>query len=88
VSPTGLPDDPDSAAIAQLIVAMANALRMETVAEGVETREQMAFLRRLGCRTAQGYLYSPAITPAEIARFALDGRTADMPTRVMALSRG
>lgn len=66
---TGLPHDADSAAIARLIVAMATALRMETVAEGVETAEQAAFLASIGCHTFQGYLFSPAVPPHELARF-------------------
>jgi len=66
---TGLPHDPDSAAIARLIVAMATTLRMETVAEGVETAEQAAFLESIGCRTFQGFLFSRALPPHEIAAF-------------------
>ncbi len=70
---TGLPDDEDSAAIARLIVAMASALRMETVAEGVETREQAAFLSSIGCGTMQGFLVSKPVFAEEGARRALLG---------------
>jgi diguanylate cyclase (GGDEF)-like protein len=73
---SGLPDDPDSVAIARLIVAMAKALRLETVAEGVETREQAMFLEGLGCDTLQGFLFSRAVSPAEMSRFA-DGPDID-----------
>ncbi|HEX2658069.1 MAG TPA: EAL domain-containing protein, partial [Polyangia bacterium] len=65
----GLPEDADSRAIAGLIVAMAKALRMETVAEGVETQAQSAFLTGLGCSALQGYLFAPALGVEEIARF-------------------
>jgi diguanylate cyclase (GGDEF)-like protein/PAS domain S-box-containing protein len=51
-------DDPDDAEIVKAIVAMAHSLRMEIVAEGVETREQLHFLQNLGCEEIQGYLFS------------------------------
>jgi diguanylate cyclase (GGDEF)-like protein/PAS domain S-box-containing protein len=79
---TGLPDDADSAAIARLIVSMANLLGMSTIAEGVETPEQARFLESIGCTTAQGFLYSKAIPAEAIAellrsspkhRLVLDG---------------
>ena len=53
-----LPDDKDDAAITSAIYAMATQLGLTVVAEGVETEEQEAFLQRLGCQTAQGYLYA------------------------------
>ena len=74
---SGLPDDPDSAAIARVIVAMAKAMRMETVAEGVETPAQAAFLASIGCETLQGFLFSKAVPPAAVARFAPSRRLAD-----------
>jgi EAL domain-containing protein (putative c-di-GMP-specific phosphodiesterase class I) len=39
------------------------------VAEGVETREQLEFLKTLGCDQYQGYYFSPAVPPLEFARF-------------------
>jgi EAL domain-containing protein (putative c-di-GMP-specific phosphodiesterase class I) len=50
-----IPDDADDAAIASTVIAMAHALRLEVVAEGVETEEQLAFLRSRGCDRVQGY---------------------------------
>ena len=56
--------DPNDAAIACTIVALAHSLGLEVVAEGVETEGQRAFLLRNGCRQFQGYLWGrPA--PAE-----------------------
>lgn len=53
-----LPDDKDDAAITSAIYAMATQLGLSVVAEGVETEEQEKFLQRLGCQTAQGFLYA------------------------------
>lgn len=53
-----LPNDKDDAAITSAIYAMATQLGFTVVAEGVETEEQEKFLQRLGCQTAQGYLYA------------------------------
>ena len=58
---TGVPDDENDCAIAQAIVTMGKQLRQEIVAEGVETRAQMDFLRQLGCDQLQGYLFSPPV---------------------------
>jgi diguanylate cyclase (GGDEF)-like protein/PAS domain S-box-containing protein len=69
----GLPDEENDCAIARAIVTMAQQLRQEIVAEGVETAEQMAFLRDLGCDQLQGWLFSPAVTAAEFARMQRDG---------------
>jgi EAL domain-containing protein (putative c-di-GMP-specific phosphodiesterase class I) len=55
------------AALTQAIIAMAKSIQMEIVAEGVETEEQLDFLRMSGCTFAQGYLFAK---PMESARFA------------------
>lgn len=51
-----LPDDEDDAAICASTIAMAHALGLETVAEGVETAEQLAWLRERDCDLVQGFL--------------------------------
>lgn len=40
------------------VIAIADAVNLAVVAEGVETEEQLAVLKKLGCNTAQGYLFS------------------------------
>lgn len=57
-------DDPDDAAIVRAILAMAENLKLQVIAEGVDSEEQLRFLRQHGCRLVQGYLYSEAL-PAE-----------------------
>ncbi|WLI87485.1 EAL domain-containing protein [Massilia sp. R2A-15] len=69
----GLPDGENDCAIARAIVTMAQQLRQEIVAEGVETAEQMAFLRDLGCDQLQGWLFSAAVTGDEFARMQQQG---------------
>ncbi len=60
-----VPMSPD-AAIIDMIIVMAHVLGMMVVAEGVETGEQETYLRDRGCDIAQGFRYSPALTPAEL----------------------
>ena len=55
-------------AIIHCLLALADRLRIKVVAEGVETREQLDFLRAEGCRYVQGYLFSPPLTAAACTR--------------------
>jgi diguanylate cyclase (GGDEF)-like protein len=58
--------DRGDAAIATAIIAMAHSLDLRVVAEGVETEEQLAFLRAHGCDTVQGFLFGPPVPPEEL----------------------
>jgi EAL domain-containing protein (putative c-di-GMP-specific phosphodiesterase class I) len=58
--------DPNSAALAEAIIAMASSLRLKVVAEGVETNAQLAQLRRFGCQEMQGYIFSKPLPPDEL----------------------
>ncbi len=58
-------NDPDDAAIVQAIIAMAHSLGIKVIAEGVETAEQLSFLRRHRCDAVQGYYFSRPLPPEE-----------------------
>jgi diguanylate cyclase (GGDEF)-like protein/PAS domain S-box-containing protein len=57
---------PDDAAIAAATIALAHSLNLKVVAEGVETEEQLAFLREHGCDGFQGYVFSRPLPAADI----------------------
>jgi len=60
--------DRDAAAMVDAIVSLAHGLRMQVVAEGVETMEQLDHLRACGCDEVQGHIYSRALPGAEVER--------------------
>ncbi|QCP14653.1 EAL domain-containing protein [Pseudoduganella umbonata] len=70
----GLPHEENDCAIARAIVTMGQQMRQEIVAEGVETMDQMAFLRDLGCDQLQGYLFSQPVPAADFERMVRAGR--------------
>lgn len=70
-----LATDPDDAAIIQAIQQLAANLGMSTIAEGVETPEQQAFLLQAGCRDAQGYLFSKPVTAEAFTQLLLANGT-------------
>ena len=62
----GITEDPDGAAISTAIIAMGHSLRMEVIAEGVETTDQLDILRELDCDVVQGFLLGRPGTPEQI----------------------
>lgn len=60
-----IPGDADDKAIVRAVRALAKALRIKVVAEGIENSKQESFLKRLGCDEGQGYLYSQPASSAE-----------------------
>jgi diguanylate cyclase (GGDEF)-like protein len=64
-----LPNDADDAAIVTGIIALAHSLRLEVVAEGVETEAQLRFLRDKSCDILQGYYFSKPLPAEQCARF-------------------
>ncbi len=69
---SGLGRDPEDIEIVRLVVTMAKALGLVTVAEGVETREHIEELRMLGCSVAQGFFFSHPMSEREVEAI-LDG---------------
>ncbi|HEX9773655.1 MAG TPA: EAL domain-containing protein [Steroidobacteraceae bacterium] len=63
-----LTTDPDDASIVSAVISMGKSLNMRVVAEGVETREQLAFLHEQSCPEGQGYYFSPPVVAAEFAQ--------------------
>ncbi|HJV51181.1 MAG TPA: EAL domain-containing protein [Noviherbaspirillum sp.] len=57
----GLDKNPSDAEIVRLILALAQTLNLDTVAEGVETRADMMKLKKMGCYLAQGFAFSPPV---------------------------
>ncbi|MBX3726775.1 MAG: EAL domain-containing protein [Xanthomonadales bacterium] len=65
---------PEGVAIVTTILALAQALRLQVIAEGVETLEQSRMLLRLGCEQAQGFLYLRPVPPDQIGPVLHAGR--------------
>ena len=76
-----LEENPDAAAIVHAVVGLGHSLGMATCAEGVETGEQLAYLRGQGCSEVQGYFYSKPKPIADIARMIEEGFTR--PARIV-----
>ncbi len=64
-----IPEDKDDIAIVKAIIGIAKSLERRTVAEGIESEEQLEFLRYYGCDYGQGYLFSPPLPPEEFLNF-------------------
>ena len=64
-----IPNDEDDMVITDMIITLAKQLKLDIVAEGVETEEQATFLQEKGCHLMQGYLFSEAIPEADINNF-------------------
>lgn len=58
--------NPSDAAIVEAIISMAHSLGLQTIAEGVETSEQLGILRELGCDAAQGYYFNMPMASEEV----------------------
>jgi EAL domain-containing protein (putative c-di-GMP-specific phosphodiesterase class I) len=73
-------EDSSSAAIARAIISLSHNLGLSVIAEGVETREQLAFLCAHDCDEMQGYLFSRPVPPDALEVLLREGRTLVLPT--------
>jgi EAL domain-containing protein (putative c-di-GMP-specific phosphodiesterase class I) len=67
--------DNDNAGIVTAIMALSHSLRLNVVAEGVETAQELAFLYALGCRTIQGFLFSRPLSEADVIELLRDSQS-------------
>jgi diguanylate cyclase (GGDEF)-like protein/PAS domain S-box-containing protein len=75
---SGTGDGSDGMEIARTIMPMARNLRLDVVAEGVETLEQVALLKRLQCKYAQGYYFSKPLAPDEVTPMLSEEASLEM----------
>jgi diguanylate cyclase (GGDEF)-like protein/PAS domain S-box-containing protein len=70
---TDLAREPEDATIVRTVIAMAHALDLEVIAEGVETAEQLAFLREERCDRVQGFYFSQGVPLAALETYIIQG---------------
>ena len=73
-----LSSNADDAAIVTAIIALGHSLGMNVIAEGVETMEQLNYLRKMKCDEMQGYLFSRPVPAAEMTRLLQSGEGLDL----------
>jgi EAL domain-containing protein (putative c-di-GMP-specific phosphodiesterase class I) len=66
--------NPDDKAITKAIIAMAESLNLQVIAEGVETEDQFSFLQSHQCHKAQGFLFSRPLPPEKLTKLLQNGR--------------
>lgn len=67
--------DPECTAITTAIIALAKSLKLDIIAEGVETKEQMELLLQMGCEKQQGNYLSPPLSLTDLEEFVRQGRS-------------
>jgi sensor c-di-GMP phosphodiesterase-like protein len=72
----GVPGDADSCAIVHAMLAVAKHFKLKVVAEGIESLEQVQYMRDIGCEFAQGFFYSRALSADTIIDYLERSGTA------------
>ncbi len=81
-------NDKSTTAVADAIIAIAQQLNLEVVAEGVETQSSLDYVRSRGCTSAQGYLFSKPVNAQECSLFIQRNRAAQrLPSSTLARAR-
>ena len=80
-------DDPEAWAFARAIVALGRSLGLSTVAEGIETPQQLRVLRGLGCGLGQGYLFGKPAAAEEIQSVLMNAASAQLAAPVKRRAR-
>ncbi len=70
--------DPQQQIIVRAIVALAHSLQLQVTAEGVETLDQLQYLKELNCQEGQGFLFSRPLPPDQIQSLILESQRADV----------
>jgi EAL domain-containing protein (putative c-di-GMP-specific phosphodiesterase class I) len=69
-----IPKDPDNASIVNTIISMGKSLNLRVVAEGVETKEQLSFLKQNKCDQMQGYFFHPPVPALDLLNLLKRGK--------------
>ena len=64
----------DNGEIAKVVIELGKILKMKVIAEGVETKEQLDFLKENGCDEIQGYYFGKPMPPVEFEKLLKNGR--------------
>ena len=68
-----LTESETNARVVQAVIALGKAMRLEIIAEGVETQDQLAFLKETGCHLGQGIMLSPVLSREDMTRYLQNG---------------
>jgi EAL domain-containing protein (putative c-di-GMP-specific phosphodiesterase class I) len=75
-------EDPVPTKLVSTVIELAHTMGLQTIAEGVETDQQLDALRNMGCDYAQGFLFSPALSPDDVTQWLHDRQTNEPRRRL------